>query len=65
MKLTVRMIVDTLAQRGIHITPETVRRWIKTGSMVGFRVGGRLYADPAELERFLGNSHEPEDADHD
>lgn len=43
------------------VTPVTVRSWIRSGRLQGFRIGGRIYVWRSELERFLNAPAYPDD----
>ena len=41
----------SVAARRVHRTPRTIRRWIDTGLVAGYRIGPRLlFVDPAEID---------------
>lgn len=53
--LTVSEVVDRLAERGVKVTDQTVRRWIKRGKVQSKRLGvsGRFLVEPESLDRLF------------
>jgi excisionase family DNA binding protein len=43
------------------VTSVTVRNWIKSGRLQGFRIGGRVYVMRSEMERFLNAPAYPDE----
>ena len=46
--LSIRAVADHL-----DVSIKTIRRWIKCGDLLAFKVGGQWRIDPDDLERFL------------
>ena len=46
--LSIRAVADHL-----DVSIKTIRRWIKRGDLLAFKVGSQWRIDPDDLERFL------------
>lgn len=46
--LSIRTVADHL-----DVSIKTIRRWIKRGDLLAFKVGSQWRIDPDDLERFL------------
>lgn len=44
-------ILKAAAARRAGVTPPTIARWIATGLIPGWRVGGRIYVSAADIDR--------------
>jgi DNA-binding transcriptional MerR regulator len=40
-----------------HVSPHTVRKWVKLGRLIPIRICRRLLFHPNELERFINQGH--------
>lgn len=47
-----------------HVSPHTVRKWVKLGKLRPTRLCRRLLFDPGELKRFVIAASAPEGVEH-
>lgn len=57
--ITTGRILKAGAARRVGVSPPTIQRWIDRGLLAGWRVGGRIYVDPDELDRVAAGERMP------